>query len=279
MKLRKPGIFLSSFIAIFIVLFIGSTMLSYGKSKSGAIILLKGSISEESTDQPIGTKMFFTNSKGKRTKTKSNSHDGTYQQPLASGETYKLLIPGYIVNPEKDEFEIPSHKKYKEIERNFTAIKLDSGVVLFKFQAFEKNDTNLIVENLSAIEDLKTIIRHNGNVSVNVIVSTVDSYFKSKKVKEYFYKKKRKRYRWKKITTEQQLTTLLAGRISELTKYVEQIKIRKSNINYLEDLQIIKPPKKKKKKRRRKKSKKKEIEAPKPELPNVTIVISRVRRM
>lgn len=255
-------------------LFLFFIIISHSQSKSGVPILLQGYVAEEGTNIPLSCKLSFFDEKGKQVNTKTQEKDGYYSLVLNSGSTYKLSIPGYILSDESSSFKIQDHSQYVEITKDFKAKKIDSGMVLFEFKAFEPQDTNLIVENLNLLDDLQQLMRKNSNMYVDIQVSSNDTYFKSKKVKEYYYKGKRKRYKWKTLSQTDQLKTLLAARVNALQTYIDGLIIRKNNLSYSEDLKIIKAPKKKKK---YKKSKKKVV-VPEPIINNVKIIVSKLRK-
>lgn len=241
-------------------------------SSIGAVVLLKGVVQENPRGLPVGAKMTFVDSKGKKTSCKSNAADGGFQHVLASGETYKLLISGHLLDEHAGTLEIPPHDEYVEITQNFRVKKLEPGLELYHFKAFEPNDSTLVDSLLAPFDELREIMRNNATMSVSINISSADSYLKKKTVKVQIpSKSRRKKYKFVKLTTEDRMKQLLDARLRAMEEYVSGMKVRKSNVKVDTTLEINEPPQK-----RRRRSKKKE---PEKIVPNVKITVSGFRKM
>ncbi len=263
---------LTKFLLLSIFLFLPSAANSF--FQNGTVALIKGTLIEESTNNPIGTTIQFTDSQGKTVDTRSNSQSGAFQQVLKADESYRIAAKGYIISEGQKHFGTPDSDEYVEFDMNFTAKKIAEGLQIAHFQAFKPNDSTLTEEAKEKFKDLKSLLRFNIGVTVNIEISSYDSHLKKKTVKEYYTKNGRKRYRWKKLSTEDRLQELLDAREKAVKEYFDEIKIFLKNVDFSRDLQIVSETKKREK---RKKKSGRGYEYYIPDFPNVKITVSKVR--
>ncbi len=240
------------------------------------MVVIKGSFTEEGTNNPIATNMQFTDSDGKTVECKSNASSGEFQQVLKPNTYYTLSSKGYIITPGKEHFSTPKSDEYLEIRLNFTAQKITEGIQIMNIQAFKPNDSVLTYEAKQSFTDLKAFLRYNIAVSVNIELSSYDSYFKDKRVKEEYYKGKTRQFKWINISTKEQLARLLNDRERSIRNYFDEIKIYTKNVEFSHNLQIVPDSKKVQK---RPKAKGKGFETYIPDYQNTKITISKVRNL
>ena len=76
------------------------------------------------------------------------------------------------------------------------------------------------------------------------------------------------------LKNKEQLEQLVDARIASIAGYFNEIKIRDTKVEFVKDVQMVKP-KKKKKRRRSKKYK----APPDPPIPNVTVTVGRIMKL
>jgi len=220
-----------------LILFFSIIIINNAKAqKSGeTVVLLQGRISDISGN-PVGTTLNFIGNNGKKISAKSNSKDGTYQQVMTPGVTYNLLVKGYMVN-DNIEVDIPKVTEYTELSRNFTVKKIEEGLNLMKFVAFNPNQSTLKGEYSTYFTTLKDFLRDNINASVVITVGMNDSYFKPTEKKIQVPGKKGKTVSKKvKVTPEEQLSTLADERINSIKDYFASITLPEKKISFVKDL-------------------------------------------
>jgi hypothetical protein len=224
-------------IALFMIIF----ATGYIQADKGVVILIKGIVTDPSTGKPSGSTVRFTNSTGKVVPSKINSTNGDYQQVLQSGEKYLVSMEGYIIPFNQRILNLPLFKEYTEYSYNINPVKIETGMVLLEFAAFEPNSSDCSSLQSDYITDLKTFMINNKNISIDVSVSSGDTYFKAKKIRESYMQGKRKKTRMKTISVHDQQQELIEARTNSLKEILIKNKIREKNLNFIADFKQGKP--------------------------------------
>ena len=142
--------------------------------------IVKGTITDKSTGKPQEVEIVFEDSKGKKFKIKSNSITGKYEQLLNANETYKISFLRFDVL--KDELEFTPKAPDKSFEpqiQDFEVFVMKKGVELFDFDIFDKGSDKISSSGEKYLEKLKTIMRFNRALYVDIIIHNDDGSNKS----------------------------------------------------------------------------------------------------
>lgn len=257
-----------------IVLFLPIT--AYSLFQNTTMIVIKGAFTEEGTNKPISTLLQFIDSEGKSLESRTNANTGEFQQVLKPNANYILSAKGYIITPGRDHIKTPNTREYLEMNMNITAKKIAEGMQLMNIQAFKHNDSVLTYDAKQQFLDLRAFLRNNVAVTINIEISSYDSYLKEVKYKEHYMQGKAKKFRWKTITTRELLENLLNAREKSIRDYLDEIKVFNKNVEFSKDLQIVPESKKQEK---RPKTKGRGFDYFLPDINNTKVTISKVRNL
>ncbi len=270
---KKIGYFLT-FITVFILVL--SSNLQSQKSNN-PVILMQGKIIDSQTGSPIGTGIQFVNSAGKKMQTKSNPGSGAYTQVLNPNEEYIVMFKEYILVDESKTFATPNVSEYHEMSKDFRVRKIESGMELFRFNAFHPNEAKVEGVGIKRMSEIKELLSYNPKVNILITINTGDCSFKPiKKSVPDETSKKKKKTKTLTITPDQQMDELANARIASIKDYMRQINIPERMATF--ELKNTKSafanvPKKESKK----KDKKTKIEAPAvSQSPNVVVTVGRI---
>ena len=167
------------------------------------------------------------------------------------------------------------------MSKDFVLKKIDVGLELYNFTAFNPNDSVLNLSNKLYFEELKEFLQKNMKVIVTIKLYAHDSYFSDMKYKETYYvevkKKKVKKQRTITITAEEQAKRLLDARAKNLTDYLESINVREKRyvLEYDYKYNISKPKQVIKKKKSKTSDKPEESK----NTPNLNIKVSKMLKL
>lgn len=133
--------------------------------------IVKGTITDKSTGKPQEVEIVFEDSKGKKFKINSNSITGKYEQLLNVGETYKISFLRYDIL--KDEVELTPKAPDKSFEpqiQDYEVFIMKKGVELFDYDVFEKGSDKVSPSGEKSLEKLKTIMRFNRALYVDIVI-------------------------------------------------------------------------------------------------------------
>jgi len=241
-------------------------------SQQKANVLLQGRVIDITTGKPIGTSLYFINSKGKPAHCLSNSLDGSYQQALPSGDEYNVIIKGFLPVSNKLKFEFPADSKYQEITTDIHIKPFESKIELFKFRLFAPNDS--IVINKEYLQYIKTFTTFNPEIKLNFVISSYDSWLdNSKRRVEKVDKKGKISYKTENYSSRDRLSDLLDSRIRNLRNELKDVNVVMKLDAFIKDLQVVSQSKKQMKKTATGKTKKTEVFTP--DFDNVRVVIAK----
>ncbi|ROL60874.1 hypothetical protein D9V86_08680 [Bacteroidetes/Chlorobi group bacterium ChocPot_Mid] len=238
-------------------------------AQTKANVLLQGKVIDITSGKPIGTSLYFINSKGKPALCLSNSLDGSYQQSLPSGEIYYVIAKGYLPENNELKIDLSTIMKYEEINTNIFIKPFQSNLEIFRFKFFEPNDS--VVINKQFIQFIKTFVNFNPEIKLNIIVSSYDSWLENSKRRiEKIDKKGKVTYKNENYTTKERLSDLLDSRINNLRNELKDYQVVFKRDVFIKNLQVVPLSKKQMKKSISGKSNKAEIYTP--DFDNVRIV-------
>jgi hypothetical protein len=185
---------------------------------------------------------------------------------MAPGMTYSVLFRDYMVLGEEYMFTLPLVKEYTEMTQNFKVKKIETGLDLMKFKAFNSNQSELSGTYKPFFDDLKDFLNNNIKASVIITVHTHDSQFKeTTKNVQVADKKGKMKTKKEKVTIAHQAEQLVNSRIDAIKSYLKLISLPEKKITFEKDMvsDNIKVEKTKSKKDTKKKGKEKPVETPK----------------
>ncbi|MGE5480848.1 MAG: carboxypeptidase-like regulatory domain-containing protein [Chloroflexota bacterium] len=206
------------------------------RSQEKSITLLRGAVTDM-YGAPVGATMQFTDrTDGKKFNVKSNSKDGSYQQPLLGGRTYDVLFKGYLPIEREVYVEIPPYKTYTEINRDFTVQKLDPGVAIYSDDAFNNDEYKLNDRGLALLRQVKDLILFQGNITFKISVRSLDvkklpttrTVVEQVKVKGKMKEKKKT----VKIPANEAREEFIRKRIEELRTAAKSLGIRENSLSF-----------------------------------------------
>lgn len=205
------------------------------------VILLQGKVINKE-GKPVGANVHFINAAGKKTSSKSNIADGSYQLVLPSGEKYVILIDKHILEQTEAEYFIPPFNKYAELNKDFNPKEIVEGMKVFEFRIFEAQSDRITEEAELYLLELKEFMTINKNMLIELTLLAKDSHFQDKTVKETVMSGKRKKTVSKKITHREQTEELLSKREEALKARLAEMKVRDKNISLKKDYAMAPPP-------------------------------------
>ncbi len=258
-----------------ILLLIGLTLLNNQvllNQTKGYTVIVQGKVIDVNSGKPVGTQLLFIDEKGKKSSGKSNSIDGTFQQPLNFGSINTVLIKGYLPADNHLTIDLTQKNQYEEMALDIYVKPFEAKTELFNYKFFEPNDS--VVINKEEFKELKTFLDFNPNIKLNFVISSYDSWFnKSKRRIEKTDKKGKISYKTVSYSTKEQLSDLLDARIVSLRNELKENNIFIKIDAFVKDLQVV--PESKKKMKRAIPGKSRKYEYYTPEFDNVKIVIAK----
>lgn len=247
---------------------------------NATVILLQGKVTDQN-GQIVSTTISFRDINGKKMSTKTNSKDGSFQQIMTPGMTYSVLFKDYMVLGEEYMFTLPMVKEYTEMSQNFKVKKIETGLELMRFKAFNPNQSELTGTYKQYFEDLKDFLNNNIKASVILTIHTHDSQFKeTTKNVQVADKKGKMKTKKEKITVSQQLEQLANSRIEAIKSHFKSIGLPEKKITFEKDLASDNAKAEKPKKDSKKKGKEKPAEAPKSaNIFNVNVKVGKIANL
>ena len=174
------------------------------------VTLLEGKVTEEGSNQAIGTAIRFINQSGKNTRCLSNAGDGSFQQILTPGETYFVAMENYMIMGADQIVTVPQSSHYTEIQKSFKVKRLTEGMDLFTFSAFESGQASISKSSNDYFLQLKNFAHLNPKVNFKFVVANESA----KKIQKKSGKKS-------KSNDAAPLSDLTSSRIESLKQYLQ----------------------------------------------------------
>ena len=172
----KIGIIKGLFIAIVIFIGINNILFAQIINNKGTQIILKGEVRDFYTNAPVSCELQIKTESGSRMKIKSNSITGAYEQLFNVGDKVTITFAGFDILKQDETVVIKESKETGEQIQNFKVKQLVNGKVLESIDAFAKNENQINQFGKAKIEELKVLLRFNRSLSLNIIVSSEDTY-------------------------------------------------------------------------------------------------------
>lgn len=139
--------------------------------------LLSGKIIDATNNKPAnGVKYeLVAKSNGKKLNGKTLK-DGTFQQIVASGETYTINIADFNILRYSETFLVPYKEEYSEFSRDFSIQTIKSGQHLTAFLAFAPNSSEIKPEIKAEMSKYVEILLNNRSMDLVMTVG-VDGTF------------------------------------------------------------------------------------------------------
>lgn len=256
-----------------ILIFVFMFMLAPAVAQDNNVVLLNGYVRDITDGKPVTTKVKFINSSGSILEARTNSEDGSFQLVLPNGHNYNIVIEGYLQTDHDVMFDLSKINKYSEMARTLNVMKLEQGLELLAIDAFVDNDSKPHDTLSKYLDFIKHLLVQQKGLHLELIINSVDSYFKDKTVKKTITEKGKKKTVNVNISAQEQLKELLEKRSNTLRELIKPLKIQERNAIITTDLIVAPPPKPVKK------TKSKTPEQPKEPVFDLTVKIARVMKM
>lgn len=201
-------------------------------------ILLKGTVFDEYTNNPVGLIIEFKTNKGKWFKIKSDSITGKYQQVFQSGEEIEATLYDWDVVRTSFRFTLPDTSKYIEFEKDFKVKHLTYGLNAFEWDCFPTGESGITSKGVELIKSLDEVLKFNRNVKFTIYVTAFDSFYKTQtkeEVKTVVKEKKKKKtiVEYKTVINEppaDRIKQLVDARLPQIEKIVNSLVRAKGKI-------------------------------------------------
>ncbi len=191
------------------------------------LVLSKGTVTDSQSGKPLlAVDIEFTDAQGNKKRTKSNEITGKFEQLLNANETYKVLLMDDKVLREYQEIQTKGLEKYSEQNIDLIGKSLLVGMQIKSGNLFETSSTNLSETGSKFFEDLKSIMRFNRSISIEINVNSKDTYSSANK-------------------DEDKLKKLVVGRVSSIEVMVMKWGGLKSKVKMKHNFEIEKTSKEK----------------------------------
>lgn len=200
-------------IALLLVLMAFISLNAYSQ-KTNNVINLSGKVVDEN-NKPLGTDIYFTDSKGEKKSCKANSKDGSYSTVL-NPDTYNITVRNYIVT-DKSTLVLPNKGAYSEINYNFQVIKLTVGMEIKRFNPFTSNSEEL---KSSDFNEIIAFMQSNKTTNIEFSINANDCSFKPIKKKIKVEGKKKATTKEVTISNDEQAKEFLDKRKAKITEYL-----------------------------------------------------------
>lgn len=161
------------FFLILIVALISISQASFAQFLSGknSQVLVKGTVKDENTSEPLGVDIEIRSLDGKKIKTQSNIITGVFEQLLPSGESYIVILNSDDILRKEFEFSTEKTDSYKEQEAEWTAIKPLPGSKIFSGEIFSNGNDEITSDGQKKLKEIQMLLRFNRSLYVNFEIS------------------------------------------------------------------------------------------------------------
>lgn len=138
--------------------------------------IVKGKVVNKETGKPEVVEIIFKDQDGKKFKINSNSITGEYEQLLNAEQSYIVSFSRFDVYNEEFELKVEkADEKFTPQVKNFEITILEAGKALFSWDAFEPGSSTVGPKVNEMIDKLKTTLRFNRSITVEVQLNGNDS--------------------------------------------------------------------------------------------------------
>lgn len=170
----KVNILLCSIFTVFTFTFYSATL---NAQSLGSQVILKGKVVDLYTGNPVECELEFRPEGGNKIRIRSNSISGEYEQVFNIGEKVTVSFNAFNVLKEEQQVTIVKQNSGSiEQKQDFKVKVFSQGAVLNSIQGFSVGDNKLNSSGKTLLEDLKTLLRFNRSVYINIEVNSEDTY-------------------------------------------------------------------------------------------------------
>lgn len=188
------------------------------------VTLLQGTVKDEAGN-PVGAEFKFINTIAKPVSLKSNSKDGSYQQPLVQGERYLPIFKGYVLANGFEYIEIAKEGKYAENRRDFVVKPIETNLRMMSYKLFKNGDTVLSQDATEYLKILKAFYNVNKNLIFRATISVPDVAFKQTTRKIKVKVKNKSTTKTVKVSAKDIEAEFIQARINQLTNALKEIEM------------------------------------------------------
>ncbi|HPD33176.1 MAG TPA: hypothetical protein PKV40_02390 [Candidatus Kapabacteria bacterium] len=195
------------------------------------VTLLQGTVKDK-TGNPVGTDLKFISSNTKSFSLKSNSKDGSYQQPLVQGEKYYPIFKGYILENGFESFELAIVGKYNEGRRDFIVKPFEPNMMIAAKKLFKDGDTVLSQDAIEFLKIFKSFFILNKNLIFRVSISAPDVAFKQSSKKISVKSRGKSTTKIIKVPAQDVEEEFIQARINQLSQALKELEMPLTVINF-----------------------------------------------
>lgn len=150
----------------------------------GKTTLLKGTVTNSTNGEPMSIELEFKTDGAP--KVKVQAMQGKFEQALSTNTKYFVTFVSKDVLREEIEIKVQDHKDaYNEQIMNFKVKKIEKGLVIKKFNLFDNGTATMSSEGKKSIDDIKTLIRFNRTIEVELLLGDEMFAERAKALKDY----------------------------------------------------------------------------------------------
>lgn len=171
-----------------------------------------------------------------RSKVKSNTLTGVYEQVLTAGKKYKIKFSNFDIYPSETEILIPDSSAYFEFNKDFYITHLEEGKEINKINIFEKGSNKISKEGANYLKKLNEDFRINRSMKLILKVNSSDGNSQNTKNLNNAKKSKKQSKSEKKSAKSDSKST-----VSLIDSRITALNIEIKNSQYLIDRLTVEP--------------------------------------
>gem|GEM_PF-2760406 len=153
-------------------------------ANDGRTTLLKGTVTTSVSGEPMNIDIEFKADASP--KIKVQAMQGKYEQALSTNTKYLVTFVSKDVLREEIEIRTQDHKDaYNEQIMNFKVKKIEKGLEIKKFNLFDNSTATMSAQGKKGLDDLKTLIRFNRTIELELLLGEEMFDIRSQALKEY----------------------------------------------------------------------------------------------
>ena len=207
--------------------------------KTNVTILVKGTVVDEYTGEPVETTVEFLPKNGRKFKIKTNSITGKFEQIFKAGDEVDVKFYYWNVPRTYAKIKVKDTIAFTEQEVQFKVKKLEAGRTLFRFNLFTPGTDNFSANSKEMLDSVEHLLRFSRNIKVEFKVNAHDTYAK---VKKYVTSSKKKKNSKKLIVDKPDMNSvnaLVEKRVAKLQSVVDKWKRYKRKIKITGDKSVL----------------------------------------
>ena len=166
------------FSTIFVIIII-----SYHCFSQGVPVLIKGKVLDEFSTAPVQVTMVIKGKDDKKIKIQPNILTGEYQQTIVSGQEIEVTFLNYDIVKETKTITIDNSDTYKEINVDFTIKKMTPNQIIYSFNCFTENSTEINDECNKFFKDFIDVYKFNRGAKFRIELNSTKLNKKTENLK------------------------------------------------------------------------------------------------